>query len=83
MRGNRRGRMKIEKMKLLIDRERNFIRKEESKWKRIEIFYWTKKIKFKRKINAKSIAEFIETLEVSEDIKNELKAITPQNYTGI
>ncbi|MDR6301091.1 adenylosuccinate lyase [Mesonia maritima] len=35
------------------------------------------------KINAKSIAEFIETLEVSEDIKNELKAITPQNYTGI
>ena len=35
------------------------------------------------KINAKSIAEFIETLEVSEEIKNELKAITPQNYTGI
>ncbi|WP_121665471.1 adenylosuccinate lyase [Mesonia aquimarina] len=35
------------------------------------------------KINAKSIAEFIETLDVSEEIKNELKAITPQNYTGI
>ena len=35
------------------------------------------------KITAKSIADFIETLEVSEEIKNELKAITPQNYTGI
>ncbi|MDT0293795.1 adenylosuccinate lyase [Mesonia ostreae] len=35
------------------------------------------------KINAKSIADFIETLEVSDEIKTELKAITPQNYTGI
>ena len=35
------------------------------------------------KINAKSIADFIDTLEVSEEIKTELKAITPQNYTGI
>jgi adenylosuccinate lyase len=35
------------------------------------------------KINQQSIAEFIETLEVSDDIKNELKAITPSNYTGI
>jgi len=35
------------------------------------------------KINQKSIADFIDTLEVSEDIKNELKAITPHNYTGI
>tara|TARA_B100000953_G_scaffold275682_1_gene249284 strand:- start:2600 stop:3187 length:588 start_codon:yes stop_codon:yes gene_type:complete len=35
------------------------------------------------KITAKSIADFIETLEVSKEIKNELKAITPQNYTGI
>ncbi|MGO2358671.1 adenylosuccinate lyase [Mesonia sp.] len=35
------------------------------------------------KINAKSIADFIETLEVSEEVKAELKAITPQNYTGI
>ena len=35
------------------------------------------------KITAKSIADFIETLEVSEEIKSELKAITPQNYTGI
>jgi len=35
------------------------------------------------KINQKSIADFIDTLEVSESIKNELKAITPHNYTGI
>ena len=35
------------------------------------------------KITAKSIADFIETLEVSEEIKAELKVITPQNYTGI
>ncbi|MBS3739433.1 adenylosuccinate lyase [Mesohalobacter halotolerans] len=34
-------------------------------------------------INAKSIAEFIETLEVSDKIKAELKQITPFNYTGI
>jgi adenylosuccinate lyase len=35
------------------------------------------------KINQKSIANFIDTLEVSSDIKEELKAITPANYTGI
>ena len=35
------------------------------------------------KINKKSIAEFIESLDVSEDIKKELRSITPQNYTGI
>jgi adenylosuccinate lyase len=35
------------------------------------------------KINKKSIADFIETLEVSEAVKGELKKITPQNYTGI
>lgn len=34
-------------------------------------------------INAKSIADFIETLDISEEVKTELKAITPQNYTGI
>ncbi|WP_127844889.1 adenylosuccinate lyase [Psychroflexus aestuariivivens] len=34
-------------------------------------------------INKKSIADFIDTLSVSESVKNELKAITPQNYTGI
>ncbi len=35
------------------------------------------------KINQASIADFIETLEVSNDIKSELKQITPSNYTGI
>ena len=35
------------------------------------------------KINQKSIASFIETLDVSDAIKAELKAITPANYTGI
>ena len=35
------------------------------------------------KINQTSIANFIETLEVSDAIKSELKAITPSNYTGI
>lgn len=35
------------------------------------------------KINQESIANFIDTLEVSDAIKTELKAITPSNYTGI
>ena len=35
------------------------------------------------KINQNSIANFIDTLEVSEEIKAELKLITPSNYTGI
>ncbi|CAM1365111.1 Adenylosuccinate lyase [Tenacibaculum soleae] len=35
------------------------------------------------KINKQSIANFIDTLEVSSEIKEELKAITPANYTGI
>ncbi|WP_378176147.1 adenylosuccinate lyase [Aquimarina sp. SS2-1] len=35
------------------------------------------------KINQNSIANFIETLEVSDSIKSELKVITPSNYTGI
>jgi len=35
------------------------------------------------KINQKSIADFIDGLEVSDTIKTELKAITPSNYTGI
>ena len=34
-------------------------------------------------ITEKSIAEFIETLDVSEDIKKELKQISPYNYTGL
>jgi adenylosuccinate lyase len=35
------------------------------------------------KINQKSIADFIDTLDVSDAIKTELKQITPSNYTGI
>ena len=34
-------------------------------------------------ITQSSISNFIDTLEVSDDIKSELKAITPSNYTGI
>lgn len=34
-------------------------------------------------ITEQSISEFIDTLDVSEDIKAELHAITPHNYTGI
>ena len=34
-------------------------------------------------VNEHSIHEFIETLHVSETVKKELRAITPQNYTGI
>jgi len=35
------------------------------------------------KITQSSISNFIDTLEVSNQVKNELKAITPGNYTGI
>ncbi|MDO6760037.1 adenylosuccinate lyase [Tamlana sp. 2_MG-2023] len=35
------------------------------------------------KINQESISNFIDTLEVSNTIKDELKRITPSNYTGI
>ncbi|MCK5857686.1 MAG: adenylosuccinate lyase, partial [Bacteroidales bacterium] len=34
-------------------------------------------------ITAKSMADFIDGLDVSESIKMELKQITPQNYTGM
>ena len=34
-------------------------------------------------INKKTFASFIEHLEISVDIKNELKKISPYNYTGI
>lgn len=36
-----------------------------------------------QEITEKSIQSFIETLNVSESVKNELRAITPHNYTGI
>ena len=34
-------------------------------------------------INEKSIRDFIETLNVSQSVKEELKRITPRNYTGV
>jgi adenylosuccinate lyase len=34
-------------------------------------------------VNAQTIAEFVDGLDVSIEVKNEIKAITPQNYTGI
>lgn len=34
-------------------------------------------------ITAQSITQFIEGLEVSPEVKEELKAITPHNYTGV
>ncbi len=35
------------------------------------------------KINAKTISSFIDNLDISNDIKAELKSISPSNYTGI
>ena len=34
------------------------------------------------KVDAESIASFIDTLKVSDAVKEELKAVTPHNYTG-
>src|SRR6201996_8075473 len=34
-------------------------------------------------VNAQTIAEFVDGLQVSEEVKNEIKQITPSNYTGI
>lgn len=36
-----------------------------------------------KKMTAETIHEFVEQLNVSEEVKNELRAITPQSYTGI
>ncbi len=35
------------------------------------------------KMTAETIAAFIHTLEVNEEVKKEMLAITPQNYTGV
>ena len=35
------------------------------------------------RVNAATIADFVNTLDVSEQTKLELKSITPQNYTGV
>ena len=34
-------------------------------------------------INAKTMAKFIEGLDVSEDVKEEMRTISPQSYTGV
>jgi adenylosuccinate lyase len=36
-----------------------------------------------QQVTAESIAEFVETLQVSDVVKQEIKKITPSNYTGI
>lgn len=36
-----------------------------------------------QQINKDAIAEFVDRLEISESVKQELKAISPSNYTGI
>jgi adenylosuccinate lyase len=36
-----------------------------------------------KKMTAETIHEFVEQLNISEEVKNELRAITPQSYTGI
>ena len=35
------------------------------------------------KMTQETIHKFIDTLKVSEEVKNELRAITPHNYIGI
>jgi adenylosuccinate lyase len=37
----------------------------------------------KEKITQHDIAAFIDTLDVSDGVRNQLKALTPRNYTGI
>ncbi|PJJ84856.1 adenylosuccinate lyase [Mucilaginibacter auburnensis] len=34
-------------------------------------------------VNAQTIAEFVDTLQVTDEVKAEIKAITPSNYTGV
>jgi len=36
-----------------------------------------------QEVNADTIAQFVDTLNVSETVKGEIKKITPSNYTGI
>lgn len=35
-----------------------------------------------KKIDQKAIADFVDSLEITDELKAELKAVTPQNYTG-
>ena len=34
-------------------------------------------------ITKSSVHEFVDTLDISPELKSELKAISPQNYTGV
>ncbi|WP_411272964.1 adenylosuccinate lyase [Daejeonella sp.] len=34
-------------------------------------------------VNQKTISQFVDTLDVSEEVKSELKAVSPFNYTGL
>ena len=34
-------------------------------------------------INGNLISDFIDSLEISDEVKEELRKITPRNYTGI
>ena len=36
-----------------------------------------------QQVTAETIAQFIDTLQVSSEVKAELKAITPSSYTGL
>lgn len=36
-----------------------------------------------QQINRNTIAEFVDKLDISDEVKKELKAISPSNYTGI
>ncbi len=36
-----------------------------------------------QQVNANTIAQFVEKLEISDEVKKEIKNITPSNYTGI
>ena len=36
-----------------------------------------------QKVNAATMSEFVETLNVSESVKEEIKRISPTSYTGI
>ena len=40
-------------------------------------------LNLKTEIDKSTFTKFIDSLNVSQEIKNELKEITPYNYTGI
>jgi len=40
-------------------------------------------IRTNSRLDEKAISEFIDGLDVSDSLKSELKAIRPENYTGV